>query len=155
MLVTWKEHLKSWRIDMTREETKELLPILQAFAEGKTIETRRKPTNNNGVTKDGWFEFNDWTEMKELEYWVNVEYRIKPEPKYRPFANAEECWAEMQKHQPVGFMKFKDTESGYYMLTSIARGVGVGINDSLLSYDRVFDDYTFADGLPFGVKVEG
>ena len=140
---------------MTREETKELLPILQAFAEGKTIETRRKPTNNNGVTKDGWFEFNDWTEMKELEYWVNVEYRIKPEPKYRPFANAEECWAEMQKHQPVGFMKFKDTESGYYMLTSIARGVGVGINDSLLSYDRVFDDYTFADGLPFGVKVEG
>ena len=140
---------------MDRNQAKEFYPILQAFAEGKTIETRRKPTtDNNGVTKDGWYEFNDWTEMKELEYWVNVEYRIKPEPKYRPFANAEECWTEMQKHQPVGFMKFKDTESGYYMLTSIARGVGVGINDSLLSYDRVFDDYTFADGTPFGVKVE-
>lgn len=140
---------------MNRNQAKEFYPILQAFAEGKTIETRRKPTtDNNGVTKDGWYEFNDWAEMKELEYWVNVEYRIKPEPKYRPFANAEECWTEMQKHQPVGFMKFKDTESGYYMLTSIARGVGVGINDSLLSYDRVFDDYTFADGTPFGVKVE-
>ena len=50
--------------------------------------------------------------------------------------------------------KFKDTESGYYMLTGISIGVGVGINDSLFSYDRVFDDYTFADGLPFGVKVE-
>lgn len=60
----------------------------------------------------------------------------------------------MLKHQPVGFMKFKDTESGYYMLTGIARGLGVGINDSLFSYDRVFDDYTFADGTPFGVKVE-
>lgn len=140
---------------MNRNQAKEFYPFLQAFAEGKTIETRRKPTtDNNGVTKDGWYEFNDWTEMKELEYWVNVEYRIKPEPKYRPFANAEECWTEMQKHQPVGFMKFKDTESGYYMLTSIARGVGVGINDSLFSYDRVFDDYTFADGTPFGVKVE-
>lgn len=81
-------------------------------------------------------------------------YRIKPEPKYRPFANAEECWAEMQKHQPVGFMKFKDTESGYYMLTGISRGVGVGINDSLFSYDRVFDDYTFADGTPFGILEE-
>lgn len=139
---------------MTREEAKEFYPFLQAFAEGKIIETRRKPTaDNNGVTKDGWFEFNDWTEMKELEYWVNVEYRIKPEPKYRPFKDAKECWAEMQKHQPVGFMKFKDTESGYYMLTSIARGVGVGINDSLFSYDRVFDDYTFVDGLPFGVKI--
>lgn len=140
---------------MDRNQAKEFYPILQAFAEGKTIETRRKPTtDNNGVTKDGWYEFNDWTEMKELEYWVNVEYRIKPEPKYRPFANAEECWQEMKKHQPVGFMKFKDTESGYYMLTSIARGVGVGINDSLFSYDRVFDDYTFANGTPFGVKIE-
>ena len=140
---------------MDRNQAKEFYHILQAFTEGKTIETRRKPTtDNNGVTKDGWYEFNDWTEMKELEYWVNVEYRIKPEPKYRPFNNAEECWAEMQKHQPFGFMKFKDTESGYYMLTSIARGVGVGINDSLFSYDRVFDDYTFADGTPFGVKEE-
>ena len=140
---------------MDRNQAKEFYPILQAFAEGKIIETRRKPTaDNNGVTKDGWFEFNDWTEMKELEYWVNVEYRIKPEPKYRPFKDAKEFWAEMQKHQPVGFMKFKDTESGYYMLTSIARGVGVGINDSLFSYDRVFDDYTFADGTTFGVKVE-
>lgn len=140
---------------MTREEAKRFIPILQAFAEGKIIETRRKPTaDNNGVTKDGWFEFNDWTEMKELEYWVNVDYRIKPEPKYRPFKDANECWQEMLKHQPVGFMKFKDTESGYYMLTGIARGLGVGINDSLFSYDRVFDDYTFADGTPFGVKVE-
>ena len=51
-------------------------------------------------------------------------------------------------------MKFKYTKSGYYMITSIARGIGVGINDSLLSYDRVFADYTFADGLPFGVKEE-
>lgn len=140
---------------MDRNQAKEFYPILQAFAEGKTIETRRKPTtDNNGVTKDGWYEFNDWTEMKELEYWVNVEYRIKSEPKYRPFKDAKECWAEMQKHQPFGWMKFKDTECGYYTLTSIARGVGVGINDSLFSYDRVFDDYTFADGTPFGVKVE-
>lgn len=79
---------------------------------------------------------------------------IKPESKYRPFKDAEECWNEMQKHQPFGFMKFKDTESGYYMLTSIARGVGVGINDSLFSYDRVFEDYTFANCTPFGVKIE-
>lgn len=42
---------------MTREEAKEFYPILQAYAEGKIIETRRKPTaDNNGVTKDGWFE---------------------------------------------------------------------------------------------------
>lgn len=128
---------------MDRQQAKELLPIIQAFAEGKNIEYRSKGFNE------------DWKKVTQIPgLSFNFEYRIKPEPKYRPFKDVEECWNEMQKHQPVGFMKFKDTESGYYMLTSIARGVGVGINDSLFSYDRVFDDYTFADGTPFGVKVE-
>lgn len=51
-------------------------------------------------------------------------------------------------------MKFKDTKCWYYMLTNVSAGVGVGINDSLFSYERIFNDYTFADGTPFGVKVE-
>ena len=132
---------------MTRENVKKNMDIISAFAGGKTIQI----LNERG-------EWEDLTEREGLPMGTLEEtpdiFRIKPETKYRPFANAEECWNEMQKHQPVGFMKFKDTESGYYMLTGIARGVGVGINDSLFSYDRVFDDYTFADGLPFGVKVE-
>lgn len=140
---------------MNRNQAKEFYHILQAYAEGKIIETRRKPTaDNNGVTKDGWFEFNDWTEMKELEYWVNVDYRIKPEPKYRPFKDAEECWAEMLKHEPFGWVKLKDTESGYYMIKGIASQVVIGVNETPFSYKRVFEDYTFADGTPFGVKVE-
>mgnify|MGYP007036984262 CR=1 FL=1 len=140
---------------MDRNQAKEFYPILQAYAEGKTIETRRKPTtDNNGVTKDGWYEFNCWTEMKELEYWVNVDYRIKPEPKYRPFANAEECWKEMMKHQPFGWVKLKDTESGYYMLKGMASQVVIGFNETPFSYKKVFEDYTFANGTPFGVKIE-
>ena len=129
-------------------EIQRLLPIFKAMAEGKTIQFA---TNGNS-----WIDIDGDEEGLFLDTLIDTpqSYRIKPEPKWRPFKDAEECWAEMQKHQPVGFMKFKDTESGYYMLTSIARGVGVGINDSLFSYDRVFDDYTFADGLPFGVKVE-
>lgn len=128
---------------MNRNQAKEFYPFLQAFAEGKIIETRRKPTaDNNGVTKDGWFEFNDWTEMKELEYWVNVDYRIKPEPKYRPFKDAKECWAEMQKHQPFGWVKYADK---YISISAI---------DSNNDYEIDFDDYTFADDTPFGVKVE-
>lgn len=129
---------------MNRKQAKELLPIIQAFAEGKDIEYRTKGFNE------------DWkkvTLIPELSF-KSFEYRVKPEPKYRPFANAEECWQEMEKHQPFGFIKFKDTESGYYMLTGISKGVEFGINYSLFSYDRIFDDYTFADGLPFGVKVE-
>lgn len=126
---------------MNRNQAKQLLPIIQAYAEGKAIQINQP--------------FFGWEDSYELSFNGDPSiYRIKPEPKYRPFASAEECWAEIQKHQPVGFMKFKNRESGYYMLTSIARGVGVGINDSLFSYDRVFEDYTFADGLPFGVKDE-
>lgn len=135
---------------MTRKEAKEFYPILQAFAEGKTIETRRKPTTDNGVTKDGWYEFNDWTEMKELEYWVNVEYRIKPEPKYRPFADAEECWKEMQKHQPFGWVKINSND--FDIITVL--NTYVYLNDISISYIDAFDNYTFADGTTFGVKIE-
>lgn len=128
---------------MTREEAKKMLPILVAFAEGKTIQSRCIKGD-----KSLWYDDED------PSFDDDFEYRINPESEYRPFKGAEECWQEIQNHQPFGFVKFKDTESGYYMLTGISIGVGVGINDSLFSYDRVFDDYTFADGLPFGVKVE-
>ena len=45
---------------------------------------------------------------------------IKPKQGYRPFKNAEECWQEMMKHQPFGWVKMKGTESKYYMLKCIA-----------------------------------
>ena len=135
---------------MTREEAKVLLPIIQAFAEGKVIECRIKPSALSKSRQD----MNEWTEMKKIEFWNNTEYRIKPEPKYRPFKDTEECWEEMLKHQPFGWVKLKDTESGYYMLKGIASQVVIGFNETPFSYKRVFEDYTFADGVPFGVKVE-
>ena len=79
---------------------------------------------------------------------------IKPKQGYRPFKNAEECWKEMEKHQPFGWVKLKDTESGYYMLKGIASQVVFGFNETPFSYKKVFEDYTFANGTPFGVKVE-
>lgn len=141
---------------MDRNEAKKFYPILQAFAEGKTIETRRKPTtDNNGVTKDGWFEFNDWTEMKELEYWVNVEYRIKPEPKYRPFANAEECWAEMQKHQPFGWViEHNENKMLIGEVDSCGGIILYNQRGSEFDFDEANRILTFADGTPFGIKVE-
>ena len=135
---------------MNRKEAKDLMHIIQAFAEGKVIECRTKPS----ALSKSWQDMNEWTEMEELEYWNNIEYRIKPEPKYRPFADAEECWHEMQKHQPFGWVKLKDTESGYYMLKGIASQVVIGFNETPFSYKKVFEDYTFANGTPFGVKNE-
>lgn len=80
---------------MTKEEAKDFYPILQAFAEGKVIECRTKPS----VLSKSWQDMNNWTEMKEFVFFNNSEYRIKPAPKYRPFKNKEECWQEMLKHQ--------------------------------------------------------
>ena len=134
---------------MDRNKAKEFYPILQAYAEGKVIECRTKLSFIEGLDVT-----NDWTEMKEIEFRNNTEYRIKPEPKYRPFKDAEECWQEMLKHNPFGWVRLKDTESGYYMLKGIASQVVIGFNETPFSYKKVFEDYTFTDGTPFGVKIE-
>lgn len=132
---------------MDRNQAKEFYPILQAFAEGKVIETRTDPSTLK--RKD---TSNGWAEMKEIEYWNNTEYRIKPEPKYRPFANAEECWAEMLKHQPFGWT-YDYTNN---IWDSIARVTSSGIiyEEDMMCFEDVFNRVKFADGVPFGVKVE-
>ena len=135
---------------MTREESKAFYPILQAFAEGKVIECRTKPSFIKGTDVP-----NDWTEMKEIECWNNTEYRIKPEVKFRPFANAEECWNEMQKHQPFGWVKDNETQSFFVCKAFGNLLFSIGIEDKPYNYNEVLRDYTFADGTPFGIKVEG
>ena len=40
------------------------------------------------------------------------------------------------------------------MITCIASGAVVGMNNTPFDYESMFDTYTFADGTPFGVKVE-
>ena len=132
---------------MTREESKAFYPILQAFAEGKVIECRTKPS----ALSKSWQDMNEWTEMKEIEFWNNTEYRVKPEPKYRPFANAEECWQEMQKHKPFGWVKstlFKDFD-----LVQRVTTLYVEINREIIDYKDALDKFTFADGTNFGVKM--
>ena len=129
-------------------EIQRLFPILEAIKEGKTIQW-----NDMGV----WCDIDGDDEGFVLDTLIGKPdgYRIKPEPKYRPFYdNAEECWQEMMKHQPFGWVKMKGTESKYYMLKCIASRVVIGLDETPFSYKKVFEDYVFADGTPFGVKVE-
>lgn len=130
---------------MDRNQAKEFYPILKAYAEGKVIECRTKPSALEGTDVP-----NDWTEMKEILFWNNTEYRIKPGPKYRPFKDAKECWQEMLKHQPFGWIKGKEGEH-HSLITSIIDDEN-GISGFVL--DEIMEHYTFADGLPFGVKDE-
>lgn len=140
---------------MDRNQAKEFYPILQAYAEGKVIECRTKPS----ALSKSWRDMNDWTEMKDITYWSNIEYRIKPdskaEAKYRPFKDAEECWAEMLKHQPFGWIKGKESEHHSLITSIIADEEEVYINGiSGFVLDEIMEHYTFADGTPFGVKEE-
>lgn len=129
---------------MNRQQAKELLPIIQAFAEGKTIEFR----NSLGV----------WIDCDGIMFnWPPKDYRIKPEPKYSPFEDAEECWQEMLKHQPFGWLK--DKGDGYKVLITKVNDDEKTDNMSIngnggWTLDGIMDYYTFADGTPFGIKEE-
>lgn len=128
---------------MNRSQAKELLPLIQAFAEGKPVLYRLLGDER-------------WAEATTPAFNVNMyEYRLKLEPeyKYRPFANAKECWAEMQKHQPFGWIKCKE---GYFNIVYVNDYyVGLADKDSssiLLASKNSYQDNAFADGTPFGVK---
>lgn len=133
---------------MDRNQAKEFYPIMQAFAEGKVIECRTKPSFIEGTDVP-----NDWTEMKEIEFWNNTEYRIKPEQKYRPFKDSEECWNEMQKHQPFGWVNY----NGYRInIAAVMRTavISTSNNGRNFLFQQAFEEYTFIDKQPFGIKVE-
>ena len=134
---------------MTRKEAKELLPIIRAFAEGKTIEI---------------YSDREWKDLiiGSIKFDCKPScYRIKPEPKYRPFKTKEECWNEMQKHQPFGWLKSKKN-GRFHCIGEVSWSdefktvnITLSTSESLSrSSDSVFDEYTFADGTPFGIREE-
>ena len=136
---------------MTREEAKQLLPIIQAFAEGKTIEVY-------------YGEDQEWHTMVITNPKFDLkpsQYRIKPEPKYRPFKTKEECWNEMLKHHPFGWVKSKD--KGYFHLIDLVQFASE-IEDVMITFATseqlarssrsISEKYIFADGTPFGIKEE-
>ena len=128
---------------ITREQAKELLPILQAFAEGKQIQDKIE-----GVT--------DWVDTDEINFEYEgqkIKHRIKPEPKYRPFESQEECWHEMLKHQPLGWLRSKKCNALLWNVTSINKD-DITIICDYYKFHRAFECFEFTDGTPFGIKEE-
>lgn len=129
---------------MTREEANKLLPIIQAFSEGKTIQSKC-------ITDDIPLWWNDNNPAFDVD---TFDYRIKPEPKYRPFANAQECLEEMKKHQPFGWVKDKYS---FYPIEMIGTNFSKGwIKCCRIWFtpEKMFKDATFLDGTPFGILEE-
>lgn len=125
-------------LSMTREEAKEMLPIIQAWADGKIIQVREKGR---------WVELciDDFTRSPDM-------YRIKPEPKYRPFKSQEECWNEMLKHQPFGWVK---SPRGELFCIDKVFEEGIVYKHSSCHFNEYLEgQYSFVDGTPFGIKEE-
>lgn len=120
------------------------MPILQAIVDGKTIQ--HKTINRE------WYDTN----VASLDHLVTYynDYRIKPEQKYRPFKDEEECWQEIRKHEP--FIKYKVIESSkdVYLIIQRIKTDGIETDVERLDFEMAFEWFTFADGTPFGVKEE-
>ena len=131
--------------NMTREEANKALPTLQAFAEGKVIQML-----------DDRSIWTDLTEREGLPIGTLGEspniFRIKPAPKYRPFKDAKECWQEMRKHEPFGWVKIGDwycTMREIRPTSAFCHGGG-----DVFHYEDMVEQITFVDGTPFGIRKE-
>ena len=125
---------------MTREEAKHFWPIIKAYSEGKTIEYLLSEGKWAAINEDFLFDNS------------HERYRVKQETKYRPFTSKEECWEEMQKHQPVGWLIGK--VSGLPTYIPFVLYNPLFIHDTKLTYEEAMGQYTFADGTPFGVAED-
>lgn len=133
---------------MTREHVKELLPIIQAYADGKTIQYKNR--------LDKW---EDVTQAETLGFEEDPsKYRIKPEPKYRPFKDKEECWDEMLKHQPFSYITDDlgnvTQVNGLQLDTFNELFISISCSPSIFETSYLLDRYKFIDGTPFGIKEE-
>ena len=118
--------------------------IISAFAAGQTIQYKTL----TGV----WC---DLTEAEGLPMGTLAEepnnFRVKPEPPYRPFRNAEECWQEMLKHAPFGIMSSKNGKDYMSFMSLNDEGCDFcGYEGE--NFESAFDDIQFADGTPVGIK---
>ena len=124
---------------MTREEAGKLAVIAKAYADGKEIE----------VYDD---EDKEWVSIDDPSFDCHVDrYRIKPEPTYRPFKDADECFEEMRKHEPFGWVISRLGEA--YNIWHIG-STSIRLHESICGLACAMVDYVFADGTPFGVKEE-
>jgi hypothetical protein len=85
-----------------------------------------------------------------LIYIVPIDPPKPPEPQYRPFANAAEFEPYFGR-----MIKEKSLDDFRTVVTSFSdKGVWLAGGSIATGYREAFDIYEFANGFPFGVKVE-
>lgn len=79
---------------------------------------------------------------------MNLEGKEEKE-KYRCFKSKEECWNEMQKHKPFGWVYYEDAEEALHISAITNSSIRFGV---YVPFEHALEKCTFVDGTPFGIK---
>ena len=163
---------------MTREEVRTFLNGTKVYVDGKSREIQEKLFSlgyywNDKIkivqyekkpflfiTEDGGIIYSDdvvYFKKESLEREISADeiLSIEVTVSYRPFKSKEECWQEMMKHQPFGWIIDKLENFQHIALVySCDDGHRVGLSHAAVSVDfeHMLKDLKFADGTPFGIK---
>ncbi len=120
---------------MKRERAKDLLPIITAYSQGKVIECR----DTRNVKQGPW-------EKTDEPMWLNdVEYRIKPEPRYIPFTFDDNL---------IGKVIIISGRIKTAIIGQIVEGLYIGSSTQPIEYTGLLNGCTFLDGSPCGKLSE-
>ena len=116
----------------------EMIAVMTACKEGKTIQCA-----NAG--NDDW---EDWSHPSWN--WNRFDYRVKPEPKIRPYANAKEFIAAAKEHGPYVY------HIGQYSIVRIVDDNGANIDNAHMPYTHLLSlNYRWQDGHKCGIMEGG
>lgn len=159
---------------MTRKEIDKFLANTKVYVNGKSKEIQEKLFSigyewNKGSTDvnntecpflyiDNNHHISYGCDMVNFSNYKNREITAEEilslkitEPAYRPFKTQEECWQEMLKHEPFGWLK---SIHAYYSVSSVG-DVHVWLDHKdYFTFGETFNEFKFVDGTPFGIKEE-
>ena len=160
---------------MTKEEIKKFLDNTKVYVNGKSEEIQKKlfsfgyywfGTNYNKVqftkepflfiSDDNIITHSDFNNHKFTEITAEQILSLELTEGYRPFKDKNECWNEMLKHQPFGWVKNIET-GDLCNISNIYESEGcskVFLDTCAYTFSSLLNEFTFIDGTPFGIKEE-
>lgn len=156
---------------MTKEEIRKFLDNTKVYVNGKSKEIQEKLFSLGYTWYDGENEVkytdkpflfikgcriaysNDmvwFANHEKMEITAEEILYLELTEDYRPFKDRDECWQEMLKHQPFGWIKSPREE--LFCIDKVF-DTGIAYKHSSCRFDEYLEgDYTFIDGTPFGIK---
>lgn len=160
---------------MTQKEIKQFLDNTKVYVNGKSKEIQEKLFSFGYGWRNGKYIKVDFTDKPflfidkqgDITYGSDMlffkEHKYKEisadeilslevtEPSYRPFKSQEECFEEMQKHNPFGWIKSK--MGNIFNIIALYHDE-IKLNECEYGYSELSENYMFMDGTPFGIKED-